>query len=208
MWKVVTSSNLNPSLKLFFYSSILANNNLLLKIYCENIVVAFLNCIFPFFLSIIHTFPLFFLFLFSWFFSTTHVYPLSPSSPFCFLYFPLHSPTSLPLSFCSSLSLPFFFFFYLIPKHYPALSVIRNGERGRERKNRWVRWLCSAAPSLRSLCLCTLRFAAATRLPPQRSPDGRWLMSFFFFFLFCFYCYGLINFKIMLLNFYFDYAWV
>ena len=43
MWKVVTSSNLNPSLKLFFYLSILANNNLLLKIYCENIVVAFLN---------------------------------------------------------------------------------------------------------------------------------------------------------------------
>ena len=87
----------------------------------------------------------FFLFLFSWFFSTTHVYPLSPSSPFCFLYSPLHSRTSLPLSFSSSLSLLFsFFFFYLIPKHYPALSVIRNGERGRERKNRWVRWLCSA----------------------------------------------------------------
>ena len=43
MWKVVTSSNLNPSLKLFFYSPILANNNLLLKIYCENIVVVFLN---------------------------------------------------------------------------------------------------------------------------------------------------------------------
>ena len=43
MWKVVTSSNLNPPLKLFFYSLILANNNLLLKIYCENIVVVFLN---------------------------------------------------------------------------------------------------------------------------------------------------------------------
>ena len=43
MWKVVTSSNLNSLLKLFFYSSILTNNNLLLKIYCENIVVAFLN---------------------------------------------------------------------------------------------------------------------------------------------------------------------
>ena len=43
MWKVVTSSNLNPPLKLFFYSPILANNNLLLKIYCENIVVVFLN---------------------------------------------------------------------------------------------------------------------------------------------------------------------
>ena len=43
MWKVVTSSHLNPPLKLFFYSPILTNNNLLLKIYCENIVVTFLN---------------------------------------------------------------------------------------------------------------------------------------------------------------------
>ena len=43
MWKVVSSSNLNSPLKLFFYSSILTNNNLLLKIYCENIVVKFLN---------------------------------------------------------------------------------------------------------------------------------------------------------------------
>ena len=38
MWKVVTSSNLNPLLKLFFYSPILTNNNLLLKIYCENVM--------------------------------------------------------------------------------------------------------------------------------------------------------------------------
>ena len=41
MWKVVTNSNLNPPLKLFFYSSILVNNNLLLKNllwkYCGNI---------------------------------------------------------------------------------------------------------------------------------------------------------------------------
>ena len=43
MWKVVTSFNLNTLLKLFFYSPILTNNNLLLKIYYENIVVAFLN---------------------------------------------------------------------------------------------------------------------------------------------------------------------
>ena len=40
MWKAVISSNLNSLLKLFFYSPILANNNLLLNIYCENIVVA------------------------------------------------------------------------------------------------------------------------------------------------------------------------
>ena len=37
MQKVVTS-NLNPLLKLFFYLPILTNNNLLLKIYCKNIV--------------------------------------------------------------------------------------------------------------------------------------------------------------------------
>ena len=43
MWKVVTSSNLNSSLKLFFFSPILTNNNLLFKIYCKNIVVEFLN---------------------------------------------------------------------------------------------------------------------------------------------------------------------
>ena len=42
MWKVVASSTLNSPLKLFFYPLILVNNNLLLKIYCENIVVAFL----------------------------------------------------------------------------------------------------------------------------------------------------------------------
>ena len=38
IWKVIISSNLKPPLKLFFYSQILTNNNLLLKIYCENIV--------------------------------------------------------------------------------------------------------------------------------------------------------------------------
>ena len=43
MWKVVISFNLNSPLKLFFYSPILVLNNLLLKIFCENIVVVFLN---------------------------------------------------------------------------------------------------------------------------------------------------------------------
>ena len=38
MWKVVTSFNLNLLLKLSFYSPILTDNNLLLKIYCYNIV--------------------------------------------------------------------------------------------------------------------------------------------------------------------------
>ena len=93
MWKVVTSSNLNPPLKIFFYSLILANNNLLLKIYCENIVVAFLNCHFLFFIlfflsiSSIRTFFFLFLFLFfSFFFSPPHMYTHFSSLIFLFLF--------------------------------------------------------------------------------------------------------------------------
>ena len=76
MRKVITSSNLNPSLKLFFYSPMLVNNNMLFKIYCENIVVTFFNCHFLFFILFflsISSIPLFF---YLFFFSTTHVYPL------------------------------------------------------------------------------------------------------------------------------------
>ena len=54
MGKVVTSFNLNLLLKLFFYSPILTNHNLLLKIYCEtlkNFVVIFNYNFLFFFLS-------------------------------------------------------------------------------------------------------------------------------------------------------------
>ena len=98
MWKIVISSNLNPLLKLYFYSPILANNNMLLKIYCENIVVAFLNCIFAFFLSIIYTFPFSFLFSFLLIFlHHTHIPIISILS----FYFSLLSTSfqNLPLSF-------------------------------------------------------------------------------------------------------------
>ena len=37
MWKVVIGSNLNLQLKLLFFPPITTNNNLPLKIYCENI---------------------------------------------------------------------------------------------------------------------------------------------------------------------------
>ena len=105
MWKIISSSNLNSLLKLFFYSSILANNNLLLKIYCKNIMVTFLNGIFHFFLSFYHpyisfsfsfSFLLIFLhhtripiisilsFSFLSFFSTFH-FILEPPSLFLFL---------------------------------------------------------------------------------------------------------------------------
>ena len=115
MWKVVTSSNLNPPFKLFFYLLISTNNNLSLKIYFENIVVMLLNFDFSFlvlfsFLSLvfffIHTF--FFSFLFSCFFSSTHEH-LPPISiftlclTFCFSsYLETFLPFSLSLSFSFS----------------------------------------------------------------------------------------------------------
>ena len=99
MWKVVTNSNSNPLFKLIFYSPISNNNNLSLKIYCENIMkisyvtqfwflipyIIFLS-FFSFFFSSIH----FFSFLFSCFFSSTHVH-LPPISIF-----------TLCLTFCFS----------------------------------------------------------------------------------------------------------
>ena len=51
MWKVLTNSNLNPLLKLFFYLLILANNNLLLSAHLdstESDVCIFLFCVFLF----------------------------------------------------------------------------------------------------------------------------------------------------------------
>ena len=133
MWKVVTSSNLNPPLKLFFYSPILTNKNLLLKIYCENIVVMFLNQDFLFFilflLSLISFHPYvfsFFLFFFLFFSSTHVVISLSPLLLFSFSPSFKNIPTlaTLVLAFFFSffffspaLSLYFFFFFYLIPEH-------------------------------------------------------------------------------------------
>ena len=95
-------------MKLFFYLPILANNNLLLKIYCKNIVVGFLNCHFLFFILFFLSFIHMFFFLFSFFFflfscfspscTYTHSY-LNP--PFFFYFFPflLDSKTFLSLSF-------------------------------------------------------------------------------------------------------------
>ena len=125
MWKVVISSNLNPPLKLFFYSPVLANNNLLLKIYCENIVIAFLNCHFLFFILFFLSissirFFFFFSFFFSLVFSPPHTYTHSSSLLFLFLL----DSRSLSLSF---------FFFYLILEYSLAFYVIRNRERTSQR---------------------------------------------------------------------------
>ena len=48
-WLIIIGSNLNLTLKLFLYSIITTNNNLLLKIYCKNIMDIF----FLFFIIII-----------------------------------------------------------------------------------------------------------------------------------------------------------
>ena len=113
IWKVVTSFNVNPPLKLFFYLLILANNNLLLKIYYENIVIAFLNCHFLFlyyfsFLNYIHTFLFFFLLVFS----PPHTYPTH-----IFIYTSLSFSSSFQISLSPALSLKlslFLLFLFLL----------------------------------------------------------------------------------------------
>ena len=143
MWKVVTSSNLNSLLKLFFYSPILTNNNLFLKIYYENIVVTFLKYDFLFFI-------LFLLSLFSFhpyvFFFLRYLLhtrcPISVPTPLLFLFLPHSSLKNVPalstsfflflFFFSPALSLCFPFFFYLIP------------EQSSQTQSRWVRWLLSS----------------------------------------------------------------
>ena len=94
--------NLNVLLQLFFslskqiifFSAILTNNNLPLKIYCENIVTVFLNFSFLFFILCFPYFILFFIHIFFFFpsFFLLHTRTLN----FFFLYF-LLSSFSLPL---------------------------------------------------------------------------------------------------------------
>ena len=87
-----------------------------MKILCSIFELPFLilYIIFPFF----HPYVPFFFFS-SFFLSTTHIYPL---------------PLSLSFFLQLSLFSIFLFFFYLIPEHSLALSMIRNRESGRKRK--------------------------------------------------------------------------
>ena len=94
------------SKKIIFFSPILINNNLSLKIYCENIVIAFLNFNFSFFI-------LFFPYLFTFFSS------IFPSSSFFFLFFPLFSP---PHTYPSNYFLFLFLFSFLSPFSLPRHS--------------------------------------------------------------------------------------
>ena len=125
MWKVVTSSNLNPLLKLFFYSPILSNNNPLLKIYCENIVVAFLNCNFLFFILFFpshHLDTFLLLFFSSWFFLHHPRIPLLSFIYLLFLSLLVHSGSFLQLS----LSLFFYlFYFYFTHTHTHSRPGLR-----------------------------------------------------------------------------------
>ena len=176
MQKVVISSNLNPPLKLYFYSPILTNNNMLLKIYFENIVIKFLNCHFFFFiLFFLSSFLssicfLFFSFFFSLDFSPPHTYThISPSSPFSFFYkFPLDSKTL-----------------------FSSLCDQKRRKRQKEKEQ-----MGQMAP------LCRHHSSSSPMQPGWQMACVFFSFSFFFFF----FCYGLINFKIMFLNFYFDYA--
>ena len=121
MWKIITSFNLNPLLKLFFYSPILSNNNPLLKIYCKYIVVTFLNCNFLFFILFfpsyhLDTFLLIFFFLFFFFLL---VFSPPPMYPTLFLYLPSFSFSSSSFQIISSslslsLSLSLLFLFLLL----------------------------------------------------------------------------------------------
>ena len=117
MWKVITSSNLNSPLKLFFYSPILTNNNLLLKIYCENIMVTFLNYNFLFIILFLLSQPSFhpYFFFFLLFLLHTCCPYLHPPS-FIFFVFLIQESSKRSSSshslffFSSALSLCFFFF--------------------------------------------------------------------------------------------------
>ena len=120
MIKIDTDFNLNVLLNLFFSlskkiifsSPILANNNLPLKIYCENIAISFpiFFSFFPFF------FPSFFIlhargaaFLFFPFFSPPHTYP------YTFIFLLLSSFATyhfLQTQNIPALLLPLFFFFF------------------------------------------------------------------------------------------------
>ena len=97
--------NLNVLLKLFFFLPILANNNLPLKIYCENIMIAFFNFNFLFLflkkkkkILILNFFPLFFFSFHRYFLLFFLLFPFFPSTSSTLQNIP-HRALFLPLSF-------------------------------------------------------------------------------------------------------------
>ena len=159
MWKVVISSNLNPLLKLFFYSLILTNNNLLLKIYCENII----KILWQYFSIRI------FLFFILFFFLSFHFHPrfISFFSFSCFS--PPHKTHNPP---------SFYFLFHL--KNIPAHHIREERQREREREREIGLGLHRMHLHRRS------SISTAARHPPHQSTWVRSACSFFFLFLFLF----------------------
>ena len=112
MWKVVTSSYLNLLLKLFFYSSILINNNILLKIYYENIIVTILKYDILFFILFLFSLFSFHPYVFFFFFSLRyllHTHCISIPTPF-FSFFSLIQVSSTPTFFSKKILQHFLFF--------------------------------------------------------------------------------------------------
>ena len=126
MWKVVTSSNLNPPLKLFFYLPILINSNLLFKIYCKNIVVVFFNYDFLFFIL--------------FFFLSFHFHPYKFHFFFSFFFFLFFSSTQV-----SNLYPPFFYFLFHL-KNIPATSPFTSHQRRERERERGERLLLVRRP--------------------------------------------------------------
>ena len=150
MWKVVTSFNLNSPLKLFFYSSILTNNNLLLKIYCKNIV------------KILCQYFSIRIFYFLYYFSSFHFIFFHVSFLFfffLFLVFLLH--TSVQPSF-------FYFLFHL--KNIPAFASHQRKKRERERRKKES---SSAAPSPVEIGAHMQHYPSAAPLPLVVLPTTR-----------------------------------
>ena len=105
----------------YFFSLVLASNNLPLKIYCENIIVSFLsfNFLFLFYLSLYLFFfhPHVYLYFFFLFFSPPHMYSL-PTPYFHFWLFFMHFIfTRLPFVF-------FLFLFLYFPPHIQLHSPL------------------------------------------------------------------------------------
>ena len=164
MWKVVTSSNLNPPLKLFFYSPILTNNNLLLKIYCGNIVIVFFNQDFLFFI-------LFFFLPFNF-----HPHFIS-FFLFSFFFF---------LSSTQDTQHPFFLFSFSPLKNIPDFPVLHITERERERDR--LGPPPHASPPLLQPLLQHLHCRSSSSPPIGLGQIGLFFFSFFFSFFFFHIC--------------------
>ena len=165
---------------------------MLLKIYCENIVVIFLNqdfLLFILFLLSLISFHPYVSFLFFFFFSSTRIaLSLSPPPPLSFIFF-------FSLIQEHSSSSHFFFFFLFFFNFSPALSFFFFLEHSSPTQFRWVIFvpnqLAQPMPSL-------IFIPNAVQMGQVAS-----VFCLFFFFFFSF-CYDLINFKIVFLSLYSD----